>query len=52
MIRICITFGGKPHCFYLPVLQFPVTFPHPGPGPVNYPQLIQDGILVSSIQGA
>ena len=49
-MQICIKFGGKIHCFYLPILQWPVIWHKPGPGPVNYPALFQDAILLASIQ--
>ena len=51
-MRICITFAGVRHCFEVPILEWPIKFKIPGPGPINYPQLLQDGILISSFQGA
>jgi hypothetical protein len=51
-MRICITFGGVRHCFEVPILEWPVHFKIPGPRPVNYAQLLQDGILISSFQEA
>ena len=48
-MEICITFGGRRHCFYLPIIQVPVHWPGPGPGPVNYPALFQDAIIVASL---
>lgn len=51
-MKVCIKVGGKVHCYLIPVFEFPVTFPHPGPGPVNYPQLVQDAFVLSSLQAA
>jgi hypothetical protein len=49
-MEICIHFGGQTHCFIIPILELPWHFPGPGPGPVNYPQLFADGILVASMR--
>ena len=47
-MQICIKFGGKIHCFYLPILQWPVIWHRlPGPGLRNYPALFQDAILLA-----
>jgi hypothetical protein len=51
-MRICIKVGSTLHCYLIPVVEFPVSFRIPGPGPVNYPQLIQDAVLVASLQAA
>jgi hypothetical protein len=48
-MEICITFGGKKHCFFLPIYQYPINWGRPGPGPVNYPALFQDAIIVASL---
>lgn len=50
-MEICITFGGKRHCFWIPILEYPVTIVK-GPGPVNYEALIADATLVASIRAA
>jgi hypothetical protein len=50
-MEICITFGGKRHCFWIPILEYPVTIIK-GPGPVNYEALIADATLVASIRAA
>ncbi|HVN05015.1 MAG TPA: hypothetical protein VMT86_11390 [Bryobacteraceae bacterium] len=49
---ICIRVGGVEHCYFIPIVLWPVTPVKPGPGPVNYPQLFQDGVLVASFQAA
>jgi hypothetical protein len=51
-MEICINYGGRLHCFFLPVLEFPVNWGRPGPGPVNYPALFQDAILLASVSNA
>ena len=48
-MEICITFGGKKHCFFLPIYRIPIDWGKPGPGPVNYPALFQDALIVSTI---
>jgi hypothetical protein len=41
------------HCYYIPVVIWPWGPGHtPGPGPVNYPQLIQDATIVASVNAA
>ena len=50
-MEICITFGGKRHCFWIPIFEYPIHIVK-GPGPVNYEALIQDAILVASVQAA
>jgi hypothetical protein len=47
---ICIKFGGHQHCFIIPYLEIPIKFPKVGPGPVNYPQLFADAVLLGSIR--
>jgi len=51
-VKICIKIGAQLHCYPIPIIEFPVTFHHPGPGPVNYPQLLQDALLLTSLQAA
>jgi hypothetical protein len=46
---ICFRIGDVEHCFYLPVVEWPPWGPH-GPGPINYPALIQDATLVATAQ--
>jgi hypothetical protein len=46
---ICFRVGGIEHCYYIPVIEWPPWWPH-GPGPVNYPQLLQDATLVATVQ--
>jgi hypothetical protein len=50
-MEICITIGGKRHCFWIPVYEYPIVL-HKGPGPVNYEALIHDAALVATIQAA
>ena len=50
-MEICITFGGKRHCFWIPIFEYPITIIK-GPGPVNYEALIADATLVASIRAA
>jgi hypothetical protein len=38
------------HCFKVVVI--PWWRPKPGPGPINYPQMIYDATLVASVQAA
>jgi len=47
---ICFRIGGIAHCFFIPVIPWPYIPQLPGPGPVNYPELFQDGIVVNSMQ--
>ncbi len=51
-MQICIKVGGVRHCYGIPIFTFPINLHIPGPGPVNYPQLFQDGMLVASLQSA
>jgi hypothetical protein len=49
-MEICITIGRVRHCYHIPVIVWPGThFPPPGPGPVNYPALVADAVVVSSV---
>jgi len=48
-MEICINYGGKKHCFFLPTLQIPVSWGKPGPGPVNYPALFQDSMILAAV---
>jgi hypothetical protein len=49
-MTICFTINKIRHCYTIPVFVVPMT-PHlPGPGPVNYPQLIEDAVLLASMQ--
>jgi hypothetical protein len=51
-MEICITYGGKTHCFFIPIIEFPVQIKIPGPGPVNYPAFLVDATIVASLQAA
>ena len=48
-MEICFNYGGMRHCFYLPVIEIPVVWGRPGPGPINYPAFIQDMIVLASV---
>ncbi len=47
---VCFKFGGTVHCFPIPIIEIPIHFPKPGPGPVNYPPFIFDAIVVASLK--
>lgn len=51
-MRICFNIGGQEHCFEVPVIVTPIPSRPGEPGPINYPQLIQDAVLVASLQAA
>lgn len=48
-MEICVFYGGQTHCFVIPVVEPPVLWPRPGPGPINYPQMFQDGFILASV---
>ncbi|MBR0687658.1 hypothetical protein JQ594_17130 [Bradyrhizobium manausense] len=48
-MEICINFGGRRHCFFLPIFQIPIHWGKPGPGPVNYPALFQDSMILAAV---
>ncbi len=47
---ICIRYGGQLHCHSIPIYEIPIKIPGVGPGPVNYPPLIADATVLSSIK--
>ena len=49
---ICIKFGGKVHCFSIPIYEIPFKIPKVGPGPVNYEALVADATVLGSIRAA
>jgi hypothetical protein len=51
-MEICFTINGIRHCFIIPVLEWPVNWKIPGDGPVNYPPLIQDAIILAAFKNA
>lgn len=51
-MEICITYGGKRHCFFIPIFEIPIPIRKPGPGPVNYPAFLVDATIVASVQAA
>jgi hypothetical protein len=51
-MEICFKLGGQWHCYYIPILFYPIDWGLPGPGPVNYPAVIQDAIILASAQKA
>jgi hypothetical protein len=48
-MEICINYGGVTHCFFLPIIEVPVGWGRPGPGPINYPALFQDVMILGSV---
>jgi hypothetical protein len=50
-MEICIKIAGKWHCFFIPILRWPIVWP-PGPGPQNYPAMIKDAVILGSIREA
>ena len=51
-MEVCLKIGDRLHCYVIPVIEFPLHIPKPGPGPVNYPQLFQDATILASVQSA
>ena len=50
-MEICITIGGKRHCFWIPIYLYPIKIVK-GPGPVNYQALISDATVVGTVREA
>ncbi|SHK13973.1 hypothetical protein SAMN05444159_2525 [Bradyrhizobium lablabi] len=48
-MEICINYGGMRHCFLVPIVELPVSWGRPGPGPINYPAFMQDVIILASV---
>lgn len=51
-MEICFTVNGVRHCYFLPVFAWPFNWGRPGPGPVNYPPLVQDVFVLASARAA
>jgi hypothetical protein len=51
-MEICINYGGKMHCHFVPELELPVRWVRPGPGPIDYPPFFQDAVLLNSVRAA
>jgi hypothetical protein len=51
-MEICITIDGQRHCYEVPVVDLPITIHKPGPGPVNYPWLIRDAVILAAVKAA
>ena len=49
---ICITIGGKKHCFVVPIIEFSLAKYRPRPGPVNFPELFRDATILASVHAA
>ena len=47
-MRICLTINGKLHCYYIPILLYPVQNYKPHP-PENYEYLVADATIVATI---
>jgi hypothetical protein len=45
-----ICFDG--HCYEIVIIPWPWTPWRPGPGPVNFPQLLRDATVIASLQAA
>jgi hypothetical protein len=48
-MEICFTIGGVRHCYFIPIYVWPIHWPKPGPGPVNFPELFVDAAVIASI---
>lgn len=48
-MEICFTIDGVRHCYLIPIFLWPIHFPKPGPGPVNFPELFVDASVIASI---
>jgi hypothetical protein len=48
-MEICISYGGMKNCFFIPIYTIPIDWRKPGPGPVNYQQLVQDATILATI---
>lgn len=49
-MEICFTINGIRHCYFIPILAWPIQWWKPGPGPVNYPPFIQDVFVLGSVR--
>lgn len=47
-MEICITIGGIRHCYEVPIVELPIPIHKPGRGPVNYPWLIRDAVILAA----
>jgi len=44
--------AGVEHKYLVPIYEFTFKIPHPGPGPVNFPQFLADASLLASLEDA
>ena len=52
-MTICITTqGGVKHCYHIIEFLYPIAPYVPGPGPVNYNELVRDATIVASLNAA
>jgi hypothetical protein len=51
-MEICLTIDGQRHCYEVPVVELPIAIHKPGPGPINYPWLIRDALILTAVQAA
>ena len=51
-MEICMTVNGQRHCYEVPVVEISIPIHKPGPGPINYPWLIRDAVILAAIQSA
>jgi hypothetical protein len=47
-MRICFTINGIRHCYYIPIVLYPIQIPKPHP-PENYEYLVSDATIVATI---
>jgi len=49
-MEICFKLGDQWHSYVVPVVKCPIALPLPGPGRVNFPRLVQDAVVLASLQ--
>lgn len=49
---IHIPIGGVEHKYVVPIYEFTIKIPRPGPGPINYPPFLADATLLASLEDA
>jgi len=51
-MRVCFKFRNFEHCYDIPVIELPIPFHIPGPGPVNYPAFLHDATVLAAVNAA
>jgi hypothetical protein len=51
-MRICFKFGYLEHCYDIPIVELPIPFHIPDPGPVNYPAFLHDATVLATVNAA